>query len=66
MWRTTNKPLPRGWYWWRSDDADLLPEMFYSNGQTNVQLQVGETDYYTVEDDDWSGEWAGPINAPAS
>jgi hypothetical protein len=57
-WLTTEKPLPSGWYWYRSDKTDTAPEVIYSNGTSNVRVVVSFMDYQTDESDDWSGEWS--------
>ena len=63
-WRKTTTPLPTGWYWWRMNATDTEPEMYYSNGVSNVRLSQCGLDYYADEDVDWSCEWWGPIEPP--
>ena len=63
-WFKTTKPLAEGWYWWRIDENDTEPRMYYSNGVSNVTLSVSDLDYCAEEDTDWSGEWYGPIERP--
>ena len=67
---TREKPIAAGWYWWRSLNGMIGPEIIQidnTNGP-DTDLEVigpfGETplDEWIAESEDEPGEWQGPLS----